>query len=66
MLPVGSYLASDRAREKQESRERDELRVESNEEFGSGFFSQNEEFRNGFFSQLDRSKVKIVRRRVAA
>ncbi|WP_423966971.1 hypothetical protein [Bradyrhizobium sp.] len=55
MLAVGSYLAFDRAREKQESRERDELRADSNEEFP-----------NGFFSKLDRSKVRIVRRKTAA
>jgi hypothetical protein len=55
MLPVGSYQSSDRAREKQESREREELRADSDEAFP-----------NGFFSKLDRSKVRIVRRKIAA
>jgi hypothetical protein len=64
MQPVGSYLASDRAREKQKSRERDELRLGSNEEYPR--LDSNEEFPNGFFSKLDRSKIKIVRRRIAA
>ncbi len=55
MSPLASYSVSDRAKEKQESRARDEARVDV-----------AEDFKNGFFSKLDRSKVKIVRRRLAA
>jgi exonuclease I len=65
MPSVGSYLASDRAKEKQESRARDELRVDMAEDFQNGV-DIAEDFQNGFFSKLDRSKVRIVRRRVAA
>ena len=54
-VPCGLITASDRAKEKQESRARDEARVD-----------MAEDFQNGFFSRLDHSKVKIVRRRRAA
>ena len=45
MSPVVSYSVSDRAKEKQESRARDEARVDD----------VAEDFQNGFFSKLDRS-----------
>jgi hypothetical protein len=65
MPVVGSYLASDRAKEKQESRARDELRADMAEDLQLRA-DMIEDFQNGFFSKLDRSKVKIVRRRLAA
>ncbi|WP_316168911.1 MULTISPECIES: hypothetical protein [unclassified Bradyrhizobium] len=65
MSAVESYLASDRAKEKQESRVRDELRAEMAVDVQLRA-DMVDDFQNGFFSKLDRSKVKIVRRRLAA
>jgi hypothetical protein len=61
MARNGSFNPAVRAREKQQARERDERLI------ASGQVSRQELARqNGFFSALDRSKVRIVRRRAAA
>jgi hypothetical protein len=58
MVPSGHFSVAARQREKQKSRERDEQFI------ASGQMSVRElAQRNGFFSALDRSKVRIVRRR---
>jgi hypothetical protein len=54
---IRSYNLAGRRREKQESRDRDERRIAD----GGG---KRVAVRNAFFSVLDRSKAKIVNRRV--